>query len=41
MGILEISIEEYRNSDVKEHRVIYFKRNGQIVWHRENRIDIV
>lgn len=27
--------------DIPEHRIIYFKLNGKIIWDREKRIDLV
>lgn len=41
MGILDIKVEDYMNSEVKEQKICYLKRNGQIVWHKEDKIDIV
>lgn len=40
LGILEIELEEYlASSEIKEHRVAYFKRLGEVVWDKEKRID--
>ena len=34
LGIMEITIEEYVGSQVKSHRIQYYKRNNKIVWDR-------
>lgn len=41
MGNLETTVDEYFKSEVKEHRVLYIKKKDQIVWDRENKIDIL
>ena len=41
MGMLEIPVDEYLKSEIKEHRILYFKRNGQVVWHKEEKIDTI
>ena len=41
MGILDITVNEYLKSEIKEHRILYFKRNGQVVWHKEDKIDLI
>jgi uncharacterized protein (UPF0248 family) len=41
MGVLETKIDEYQKSEIKEHRLIYLKKAGTIVWHREDKIDLL
>lgn len=41
MGTLETPIAEYQKSEIKEHRLLYLKRAGTIVWHREDKIDLL
>lgn len=41
MGTLEMTIENYRKSEVKEHRLTYLKKRDTVVWHRENKIDLL
>ena len=28
MGLLDVTVDEYLKSEIKEHRIAYFKRNG-------------
>jgi hypothetical protein len=34
LGILEIPVDEYQQSEVKVTRIQYFKQNDQVVWDR-------
>jgi len=38
-GVLEATLEEFTQAEIPWHRVRYFKKNGEIVWDRRNRID--
>ena len=41
-GILEISfVELLLSTEIKEYRIEYFKKNGEIVWSKKERIDIL
>ena len=41
-GILEISFDELlKSTEIKDYRIEYFKRNGEIVWSKKDRIDIL
>lgn len=41
-GILEISFEEFlASSEIKDYRIEYFKRSGEVVWSKKDRIDIL
>ena len=40
LGILETSLEAFGKSDIRKHRIQYFKRNGKIVWDRRTKTDI-
>jgi len=41
LGIVEIEFAEYisKSADIKEHRIKYFKKLGEIVWDRNLKID--
>jgi poly(A) polymerase len=41
VGIIEVPIAEFDHSTIPWHRVRIFKRDGEIVWDRLNRIDRV
>lgn len=39
-GMQELSFKEFReDSDHTLHSIRYFLRNGELVWHRKNRIN--
>jgi uncharacterized protein (UPF0248 family) len=41
-GVLEISFEELLvSTEIKEYRIEYFRRNGEIVWSKKDRVDIL
>lgn len=40
-GILEISAAAFNSSEIPKHRIRYFKKNGQIVWDRRTRLDLM
>lgn len=41
-GILEISFDELmETTEIKDYRIEYFKRKGEIVWSKKDRIDIL
>ena len=40
LGLMDISLEKFTQSEAKSHRVHYFKTlNGDVVWDRANKID--
>jgi len=39
LGTLETGLLEYSESGIPYHRIQYFKKNGQIMWDRKNRIN--
>ena len=41
LGIVEIEFEEFmsKSAEIKEHRIKYFKKKGEIVWDRNLKID--
>lgn len=41
LGIVEIEFEEFiaKTAEIKEHRIKYFKKSGEIVWDKNLRID--
>ncbi|CAG9334441.1 unnamed protein product [Blepharisma stoltei] len=41
LGILELSAIEFSQSEIIKHRIQYFKRNGEIVWDRRTRLDLM
>eukprot|EP00727_Mastigamoeba_balamuthi_P000715 m51a1_g10640 hypothetical protein (1092) ;mRNA; r:11564-15406 len=41
LGMMEVPLEEYDTENIPFHRVWLFKRRGEIVWDRENRVDMV
>jgi hypothetical protein len=41
MGLIKASAYQMEMFDVKENRIKYIKRNGEIIWDRENKIDIL
>jgi hypothetical protein len=41
MGALEMSLEDYQLSEVKDHSVLCIKRLGQVLWHREDKLDLI
>jgi len=41
LGILELSATEFNSTDIPRHRIKYFKKNGQIVWDRRTRLDLM
>ncbi|CAD8191464.1 unnamed protein product [Paramecium pentaurelia] len=41
LGIMEVPFTDFINSQVKSHRVQYFKQNGKIVWDRSRRLDLL
>jgi poly(A) polymerase len=40
-GIMEVPAFEFDNSTIPWHRVYYFRRDGEVVWDRNNRIDLI
>ena len=38
LGIMEISFNDFEKSEIPLHRVKYFKKKGEIVWDRTNKI---
>lgn len=40
LGIMEISIEEYMKSEVKDHRIQYFKKKNEVIWDRHSKTDL-
>ncbi|CAD8115981.1 unnamed protein product [Paramecium primaurelia] len=41
LGIMEVPFTDFINSQVKSHRVQYFKQHGKIVWDRSRRLDLL
>jgi len=39
LGTLETGLLEYSESGIPYHRIQYFKKNGEIMWDRKNRIN--
>jgi len=47
-GIKEIEFKDFRTKDgiaavtfIPFHRVVYFKRKGEIVWDKQKRLDLL
>ncbi len=42
LGIMEVPFSDFAGvSDIPSHRIKYFKRNGEIVWDRVKKINIL
>ncbi|KAH3767389.1 RNA 2',3'-cyclic phosphodiesterase [Pelomyxa schiedti] len=41
LGLMEVPVNEFDMENIPFHRVWLFKRNGEIVWDREKRIDVL
>lgn len=41
LGDIEIKFDEFKNTEIKIHRIKIFKKNGEIVWDRERKIDLL
>ncbi|CAG8467657.1 7702_t:CDS:2, partial [Dentiscutata erythropus] len=43
LGIMEATREEFEEAEIPFHRIRYFKiiSNGQIIWDREKRLDLI
>lgn len=41
LGVVEIEFEEYKakSGEIKEHRIQYFKKQNEVVWDKNLRID--
>jgi len=40
LGELEVTFEEFTaNPEVRTHRIKRFKKNGEVVWDKEKKID--
>lgn len=39
LGIMQMPLADFCNTDIPKHRIQYFKRNGKAVWDRQERID--
>ena len=41
LGIVEIEFEEFiaKSAEIKEHRIKYFKKQGEVVWDKNLKID--
>lgn len=41
LGIVEIEFEEFiaKAAEIKEHRIKYFKKSGEVVWDKSLRVD--
>ena len=39
LGIMEVPFEDFVKSDAKDHRIRYFKKNGEVIWDRIKKID--
>lgn len=39
LGMMQMPLAEFCQTDVPKHRIQYFKRNGKVVWDRQERID--
>jgi len=37
--VLEIEFEDYLESDIKDHRILYFRLGNDILWDKELRLD--
>ena len=39
LGLMEVSIRDYLNSEIKSHRIHYFRCGDDKVWDRSTRTD--
>jgi uncharacterized protein (UPF0248 family) len=41
IGVIELPVKEFLPREIPSHRIRYFKRNGELVWDRSTRLDII
>ena len=39
--LMEITIEAFLESEIPTHRVLLFKRDGEIIWDRKNKYTLI
>lgn len=39
VGVLEIDFNDYLESDIKDHRIKYFRLDNEILWDKELKLD--
>ena len=41
LGLIDVSVEDFLESEIPFHRVKLFKKDGQIIWDRKNKYTLI
>jgi uncharacterized protein (UPF0248 family) len=41
LGVIELPVKDFLPRDIPSHRIRYYKKNGELVWDRRSKLDII